>query len=211
METYKETFRTWNKVASIYEDKFMDLDLYNDTYDFFTEQIPTNNPEILEIGCGPGNITKYVLGKRPDFKLTAIDIAPNMIKLAKKNNPNGIFKVLDIRNITTIRQNFNGILAGFCVSYLSQIDGSKLIQDCHKLLSSSGILYISFVEGIYEDSAYQIGSSGDRVFFYYHGLDFFKNILETNHFTIIKLYHKNFHKTDKTTETHTIMIARKHQ
>tara|TARA_R110001592_G_scaffold165413_2_gene399789 strand:+ start:893 stop:1489 length:597 start_codon:yes stop_codon:yes gene_type:complete len=198
-------------VASIYEDKFMDLDLYNDTYNFFTEQIPTNNPEILEIGCGPGNITKYVLGKRPDFKLTAIDIAPNMIKLAKKNNPNATFKVLDIRNITTIRQNFNGILAGFCVPYLSQMDCLKLIQDCRKLLSSSGILYISFVEGIYEDSAYQIGSSGDRVFFYYHSLDFFKNIIETNHFTIIKLYHKNFDKTDKTTETHTIMIARKHQ
>ncbi|WP_339917992.1 class I SAM-dependent methyltransferase [Yeosuana marina] len=211
MDTYKETFRTWNKVASIYEDKFMDLDLYNDTYNFFTEQIPTNNPEILEIGCGPGNITKYVLGKRPDFKLTAIDIAPNMIKLAKKNNPNATFKVLDIRNITTIRQNFNGILAGFCVPYLSQMDCLKLIQDCRKLLSSSGILYISFVEGIYEDSAYQIGSSGDRVFFYYHSLDFFKNIIETNHFTIIKLYHKNFDKTDKTTETHTIMIARKHQ
>jgi len=70
-------------VASSYEDKFMDFDLYNDTYDFFTEQITTNNPKILEIGCGPGNITKYVLGKRPDLKLTAIDIAPNMIKLAK--------------------------------------------------------------------------------------------------------------------------------
>lgn len=33
MDKYKETFETWNNVASMYHDKFMDLDLYNDTYD----------------------------------------------------------------------------------------------------------------------------------------------------------------------------------
>ena len=30
---YTETFETWNKVAALYQDKFMDLDLYNDTYE----------------------------------------------------------------------------------------------------------------------------------------------------------------------------------
>jgi hypothetical protein len=31
MDRYKETFETWNKVASLYQDKFMELDLYNDS------------------------------------------------------------------------------------------------------------------------------------------------------------------------------------
>ena len=56
MDKYKETFKTWNKVASLYEDKFMDLDLYNNTYDYFCELVK-DNAKILEIGCGPGNIT----------------------------------------------------------------------------------------------------------------------------------------------------------
>lgn len=30
---YKETFEIWNKVASLYQEKFMNLDLYNDSYD----------------------------------------------------------------------------------------------------------------------------------------------------------------------------------
>lgn len=30
---YQETFETWNKIAGLYEEKFMDLDLYNQSYD----------------------------------------------------------------------------------------------------------------------------------------------------------------------------------
>ena len=83
VDTYKETFDTWNKVAKLYQEKFMDLDLYDDTYDTFCAELPIENATILEIGCGPGNITKYLLNKRPDFRIEGIDISPNMIELAK--------------------------------------------------------------------------------------------------------------------------------
>jgi 2-polyprenyl-3-methyl-5-hydroxy-6-metoxy-1,4-benzoquinol methylase len=59
MDRYKETFATWNKIASIYQDKFMELELYNDTYDFICSSIDKPKAKLLEIGCGPGNITKY--------------------------------------------------------------------------------------------------------------------------------------------------------
>ena len=42
--------------------------------------------QVLEIACGPGNITKYISRLRPDFQITAIDLSPNMIELAKANN-----------------------------------------------------------------------------------------------------------------------------
>lgn len=209
MDKYKETFQTWNKIASIYQDKFMDLDLYNDTYDLFAKNIPKNNSKILEIGCGPGNITKYLLDKRPDFKITAIDIAPKMIELAKKNNPSVDFRVLDSRSLNSLNIEFNAIIAGFCIPYLSKVDCEKLLNDCNNLLSNSGILYISFVEGNYENSDYQTGSSGDRIFFYYHNLNHFKKELGKNDFEIIEMSHKNFNKSDGTTEVHTILIAKK--
>ena len=53
MDRYQETFNTWNKVAKLYQDKFMDLDLYDDTYDTFCEAVNIENATILEIGCGP--------------------------------------------------------------------------------------------------------------------------------------------------------------
>src|SRR5690606_40759568 len=75
MDRYKETFDTWNNIASIYQDKFMKLDLYNDTYNFICSFIDKPKAKILEIGCGPGNITKYLISKRPDFDVFGIDIA----------------------------------------------------------------------------------------------------------------------------------------
>lgn len=68
MNTSKSTIETWDKLASQYQDKFMNLDLYNDTYDLFCSRIVKKEASVLELGCGPGNITKYMLSKRPDFK-----------------------------------------------------------------------------------------------------------------------------------------------
>lgn len=83
MDKYQETFDTWNKVATTYEDKFMDLDLYNDTYDIFLDLIPRKDASVLDIGCGPANITKYLLSQTPNLKIKGIDISKNMVKLAR--------------------------------------------------------------------------------------------------------------------------------
>jgi trans-aconitate methyltransferase len=120
MDKYKETFETWNKVASLYQDKFMDLNLYNDTYDFICNLITKDKAKLLEIGCGPGNITKYLLSKRPDFNIFGIDIAPNMIELAKKNNPTASFAIMDSRHISDLETKYDRIVCGFCLPYLSQ-------------------------------------------------------------------------------------------
>jgi len=208
MDRYKKTFESWNKVASLYEEYFMDLDLYNDTYDAFCEAIGKTNPKVLEIGCGPGNITKYMLSKRPDFDLEGIDIAPNMIDLAKKNNPNATFRVMDSRNIDELKTKYEGIICGFCIPYLSKSDCSKLLSDAKNLLSKNGILYLSFIEGDYEKSGYQSGSSGDQVYFYYHTLDEMQADFSDNGFEINAINHKNYTRKDGTSEIHTILIAR---
>src|SRR5690554_6096738 len=171
MDRYKETFDTWNNIASIYQDKFMELDLYNDTYDFICSVIDKPKANILEIGCGPGNITKYLLSKRPDFNIFGIDIAPNMIELAKKNNPTASFTIMDSRQISTLKTNYDGIVCGFCLPYLSQTDTIKLISDCYKLLNENGLIYLSFVEGDPNNSNFKVGSSGDRTYFYFHSLN----------------------------------------
>lgn len=209
MDSYKETFKTWNKIASIYEDKFMDLDLYNDTYDIFCELLDNVNPKILEIGCGPGNITKYILSKRPNFNIQGIDIAPNMIELARKNNPTANFKVMDGRQINKMESKFDAVICGFFLPYLSKSDRSNLIKDCNNLLSDKGILYLSFVDGDYINSGYQTGSGGDKIYFYYHSLENLEKDLTENNFNIINLTNKNYNKKDGTTEIHTILITKK--
>ena len=209
MDRYKETCETWNKIASLYQEKFMSLELYNETYDFICSSITKEKPEILEIGCGPGNITKYILSKRPDFKIYGIDIASNMIELARKNNPKAHFSVMDCRQINELKTNYDGIICGFCLPYLSNADGQKLIADCYNLLNDEGLIYLSFVEGEPTKSGFQTGSNNNRVYFYYHSIKELREQISSQNFVELKVFKVDYHKSKSEKETHTILVAKK--
>lgn len=209
MDKYKETFETWNKVAKLYEEKFMNLDLYNDTYDKFCDLIPKPNAAIFEIGCGPGNITKYLLSKRPDFLIQAIDISENMIELAKLNNPSASFMQMDSREIDRLELKFDGIISGFCLPYLSESDVSKMLKDSNNLLNENGIVYLSFVDSSKSDSGFLTASTGDRTYFYYHTIDFITRELINKGFEQLNIFHKILIKDNGTEESNSIIIARK--
>lgn len=210
MDKYQQTIDIYNQVASAYQDKFMDLDLYNDTYDQFCALIEKKDPKIFEIGCGPGNITRYLLKKRPDFKIEAIDVASNMIQLATENNPTADCKIMDCRQIDRITDRFDGIMCGFCMPYLSKEDCTKLIGDASILLNPDGIFYFSVIEDNYNKSDYETSSNGQHtVYVYYHQEDYLREALEQNDFEIIDLPRKSYPKPDGTTSTHLIFIARK--
>lgn len=211
MDRYQETFDTWNKVAYKYQERFMGLDLYNDSYDQFCDLMSVEQPRILEIGCGPGNITKYVLNKRPNLKISGIDAAPNMVELAKQNNPQATFEVMDARNIHQINTTFDGVLCGFCLPYLTATDCEKLFADVRKLLNTGGVFYLSFVEGDPSNSQFKSGSTGDRCYFYYHRLESIRELLAKSDFTEISLTHVKYQKSTQEEENHTVLIARKNQ
>ena len=208
MDRYKETFDTWNKIASLYQDKFMELDFYNDTYDFICNSIDKPNAKLLEIGCGPGNITKYLIAKRPDFDIFGIDIAPNMVELARQNNPAAHFAVMDSRQINNLDSTYDGIICGFCLPYLSNTETNELIANSYNLLNENGLLYLSFVEGDPDKSDFKAGIGG-RVYFYYHKLDDITSQLNIFKFGEIKIFNVKYKISETEFDTHTILTAKK--
>ncbi len=209
MDIYKETASTWNKIAKFYEEKFMDLDIYNETYDYFCGQLLKQEAEVLELGCGPGNITNYLLKKLPAIKLLGTDVAPAMLDLAQKNNPSAAFQVLDCRDVLKLNRRFDGVIAGFCIPYISSEDYSKLLRDIEETLFPNGLLYLSFVNGKSEDSRLQTNSYGDKMFFYYHEEETIFQLLSENSFRILKTFYVKYDKGNGNLEVHTIVIAQK--
>ena len=65
MDPYKDTIATWDKLAERYEQMFMDLNIYHESYDAFCDAVEVEEGRLLEIGCGPGNITQYLQKKLP--------------------------------------------------------------------------------------------------------------------------------------------------
>lgn len=182
--------------------------MYNNSYDFFCDAITRSNAKLLEIGCGPGNITKYLLNKKSDFDIKGIDIAQNMIELAKKNNPTANFSVMDTREINTLATKFDGIIAGFCLPYLSQTECEDLIYNSYELLNNNGVMYLSFVEGDVNDSGFKKGNAG-RVYFYYHNLDDLKAQLIKINFQEIEIFNVAYKRSETESEIHTIIVGKK--
>jgi len=208
MDKYKETFDTWNNIASIYQDKFMDLNLYNDSYDYICNSVTKQKAKLLEIGCGPGNIAKYLLSKRPDFDIFGIDIAPNMIELAKVNNPTANFAVMDSRQINNLDTKYDGIICGFCLPYLSPTESNELISNSYDLLNENGLIYLSFVEGDHYKSDFKSGSGG-RVYFQFHNLDDLMIQLIKIKFDEIETFKVKYKTSETEFDIHTILIAKK--
>ena len=107
MNPHQETLNTWNKVAQLYQEKFMDLEMYNESYSLFCDSIEKSNASILEIGCGPGNITKHLLSLRKEYSIYGIDFFSSMIELAQKNIPSASFEVMDARDILKLNTTFD--------------------------------------------------------------------------------------------------------
>ncbi len=203
------THYVWNKLAAAYEERFMDLDHYNESYDLFCAELKTPNASVLEVGCGPGNLTKQLLSRRPDLKLHGTDVAPDMIELAKKNNPTATFSVLDARNISQLESTFDAIVCGFCIPYLNWKDVDQFFSDSAKLLAQDGLLYVSCIEEQYEKSHLQTGSTGDQLFVHYYLEADLRDCMERNSFQHLQTIRIPYSVSDGSEQIHLVMMARR--
>ncbi|ASK28879.1 SAM-dependent methyltransferase [Chryseobacterium sp. T16E-39] len=185
----------FDKAAKIYQDKFMDVSSFGETFNLFCDHITADNAEILDIACGPGNITKYVLDRKPDYNILGIDLSSKMLELAQINNPTARFELMDCRVMSEMTQKFDGIICGFCLPYLTKEEAIKLIADSSALLKPEGMLYLSTMEDDYSKSGLITSSLGDQVYLYYHQEDYLAKAFRENNFEVIHI--NRFYSTDK--------------
>jgi 2-polyprenyl-3-methyl-5-hydroxy-6-metoxy-1,4-benzoquinol methylase len=207
MDRSQQAAAAFDKHAVLYQDRFMDFELYNDTFNLFCVHVLTENAHILDLACGPGNITKYLLQQRPDFKILGIDLAPKMIELAKVNNPNAQFLVMDCREIRQLPHPYDGIICGFGLPYLSKEEAIQLIKDASSILKPNGVLYLSTMEDDNSKSDFKTGSTGDQIFMNFHQADYLTTALQENGFHLIDISRKDFQNPDGTMSVDLALIA----
>lgn len=201
----------FDKLAQQYQDKYMDVSMYHDSLDIFCEKVEKGEAEVLEVACGPGNITWHLLKKRPDFKLLGTDLAPNMVELAKNNNPGAKFLVFNAKEIKKLDRKFDAIMCGFCLPYFSKEESIHFIRDASGMLKPGGVLYLSTMEGDYSTSGWQGPSSGegDQIYMHYHQEDYLREALEASHFKEIEVIRKVYPEDAENPTTDLIILAQK--
>lgn len=208
MDRTKIAVEIFNKHAEAYQAKFMDVSMYHDSFDLFCSYIPKTNADVLELACGPGNITKYLLSKRPDFNVLATDLAPNMIALAKENNPTAMVELLDSREICKLQKIYDALMCGFILPYLSKEETNLLISQAYHCLNAQGVLYLSTMEDEYCKSGTVKSSAGDEMYMYYHECEYLIEMLKMIGFQKIDIQRKVY-KIQEVNTVDLIIIARK--
>jgi ubiquinone biosynthesis O-methyltransferase len=97
--------------------------------------------EILDVGCGVGEITKYVSEK--NFNVHGIDVLEESIKIAKEfnNTKNTSFEVRDLIKQPFSQNSFD------CVIFLETIEHvenpAEFLREFHKILRPEGCIILS--------------------------------------------------------------------
>lgn len=119
---YKENLKkTYNKIAEDWNQ-----DHQNDIWSVEAAKkfasLFKKGSKILDIGCGSGLKSRAIIDK--GLKVVGIDISEKMIKLARKNAPEGIFQVMDMEGIT-FKGKFDGVFAQACLLHVPKKESSR--------------------------------------------------------------------------------------
>ncbi len=207
-DQYAITASTWNTVAQLYEEKFASLPYYTESYDRFIANISSDKAHILDAGCGPGIIARYLSGIKPAWKFTGVDVAPTMLEIAAAVMPDAQWLVSDVREINKLSDRFNGVVAGFVLPYLTAEDAHAWIKALPDILLPGGIIYISFVDGNPARSGMITNSKGDRVYFAYYEETQVQSWLLEAGFTLLQPMYVSYETGPDTKDTHVILMAR---
>jgi SAM-dependent methyltransferase len=144
MEKYKkETINSYNQNAEALSEKFKRLTDVGRRKEFQKFIDLLSGKDILDLGCGAGDHSKYFVGK--GLNVTCIDISEEMIKLCKEKGLNAF--VMDIEDLKFSLNSFDGIWA---VTSLLHIPKSKIylvIDKLYQILKEDGIIHICVKEG----------------------------------------------------------------
>lgn len=176
----------FNEYADSYQERFMDVGHYSNSLNLLVKSLP-DNATVLDVACGPANISTYLLQQREELNITGTDLAPQMLKLAEANVPDGKFLLKDCRDFSWIDQKFDAIILGFCFPYVNKTEALKMIAEASHHLKENGFLYISTMEDKYENSCLKGPSTGDAepIFMHYHENGYLKAEMEAKGFKII--------------------------
>ncbi len=188
MDHSQQAVAVFNRLANKYQDKFMDVSLYAPALERFCTALPGAAPQVLELGCGPGNISAWVLRQQPAIRLYGTDLSENMVALAQQNNPTARFAVMDCRDVHQLEQQYDGIIASFVLPYLNYEEARKVVADCAALLEEGGVLYISTVEDNYAASGPLQGSTGDWVIMHYYLQDDLQTFFDENGLDLLEAF-----------------------
>lgn len=119
---------------------------YDEMIDTIVGLLLLNSPkEILDIGCGIGNVEEILFAKSPKTNITCVEISPEMIEVAKKrlekSRKNLTFTCKDILEFKP-EMKFDAIFSNLAIHNLSLKDKIILLKKVKEWLKPNGVFIL---------------------------------------------------------------------
>ncbi|MBT8231676.1 MAG: class I SAM-dependent methyltransferase [Saprospiraceae bacterium] len=189
----------FDKYADKYSDEFSDVSKYAYMLDLFLSLVGLGKNRIFDIGCGPGNISKYLFDRNNDLEISGIDISSNMVKFANKQLPNNVFEVKDCKSIDKVEGKFEGIVCSFCIPYLNLNETKKLLLNVNSKLVDNGVFYLSTILGAKDYTEKETVSSdrSSKLMMYYYSESLLRKLLTDAGFSITEKFAVEYFKNEE--------------
>ena len=177
MDPGEQAARIFDRYAARYASKYADVGRYIPSLWAFLDLLPEGS-DVLELACGPGNVSTVLLTRRPDLRLLGTDLAPAMLAIAREQLPGATFERMDQRAMRTLGRRFHGIVCAFGLPYLNAAEVTALIADAAAVLRPGGALYLSTMEEVPARSAWEGPTEQERILMHYHaGADVVRDLM----------------------------------
>ena len=100
---------------------------------------------VCEIGCGPGQIARYLQDR--GVRMCGIDLSREMIKFARRLNPDITFARGDMLSLGVPDASLAGIVCFYAIIHLRREDAGRALAQMHRALRPGGRLLVSFHGG----------------------------------------------------------------
>lgn len=171
---------TYNKIAQKYEEEFGND--YSDIpyIDNFLNCL--EGKDVLDIGCGVGNLTKYTGDK--GFKVDGIDLSEEMLNIAKSKYSNINFYKMDMKEIK-LNKKYDGIMLICSLFHLTKKEVIEVMPKYYNLLKDNGKMLLVLQAGKGEYIIDEPLKEGLKMFINYYSLEEISEILKNNNFNIL--------------------------
>jgi SAM-dependent methyltransferase len=139
---------SYDLVAVEYADKFKDEMDYKpfdrDCLDRLAREVGNLGP-ICDLGCGPGQIARYLHRRRVDT--LGVDLSPRMIEQAQILNPEIPFHQGDMLSLPDSDNSWGGIAAFYCIIHIPCEKVVVALSEMKRVLKPGGVLLLAFHMG----------------------------------------------------------------
>lgn len=139
--------------------------------------------KVLDLGCGAGvPVAKFL--SRNGYKVTGVDFAEGMIKLARKNVPNAKFIRMDMTKMKFPANSFDGAVSFYAIIHVPREKHAKIYRDLHRVLKPGAVIFVN-ASGSDSWEGYNENYLGVKMFWSFYGPKKTLRIIKDSGFKIL--------------------------